>query len=65
MEEVLRALPYVIVYIDCIKTTHLDWDEHFQIESFVKTCDACQRFKLPVVQAGEVPPRKYLIDRKL
>lgn len=27
------------------------------IEGFVKTCDACQRFKLPGVQVGELPPK--------
>jgi transposase InsO family protein len=27
------------------------------IDDFVKTCDACQRFKLPGVKRGELPPK--------
>ena len=27
------------------------------IDAFVKSCDACQRFKLPGIQVGELPPK--------
>jgi transposase InsO family protein len=27
------------------------------IDEFVKSCDACQRFKLPGIQVGELPPK--------